>query len=265
MPRENCRWSIEKLEGDDHITCSKCRHEFCWNCLASYQAIRDKGSSEHATTCVHHSNQRHVIENDEVTNRKAQAEAGTKDTANKATKTAVEIQAERLTENNHYEADSKELWVYDSNFRDNDSVSSYRGSQGFSSSALSSATSFGLHLPALTDQFVSVVLEDAGMKSLLSSGFDLMSRDRFERNIRRLLRRYALNLLKSASNEIQTGAAKYIRNQSRLIANRILYTFIHPEYTNFSTIDELPMLSGVQKSEHFLEQAVPIEDMEDPS
>ncbi|KAF2493621.1 hypothetical protein BU16DRAFT_513666 [Lophium mytilinum] len=83
-PGQNCGWNVEKLEGDDHMTCSKCRHEFCWNCLAGYQAIRNKGSSEHATNCAHHPNQRHAIDDGAVANRKAPAEAEVQDTANKA-------------------------------------------------------------------------------------------------------------------------------------------------------------------------------------
>ncbi|KAF2876945.1 hypothetical protein BDV95DRAFT_465034, partial [Massariosphaeria phaeospora] len=33
-----CKWNIEKNTGCDHMTCkcSKCKHEFCWICLAPY-------------------------------------------------------------------------------------------------------------------------------------------------------------------------------------------------------------------------------------
>ncbi|KAF2109151.1 hypothetical protein BDV96DRAFT_472576, partial [Lophiotrema nucula] len=31
-----CKWNIEKHDGCDHMTCSKCRHQFCWICLAPY-------------------------------------------------------------------------------------------------------------------------------------------------------------------------------------------------------------------------------------
>ncbi|KAF2031325.1 hypothetical protein EK21DRAFT_63624, partial [Setomelanomma holmii] len=31
-----CKRSIEKSFGCDHMTCSKCKHEFCWQCLAPY-------------------------------------------------------------------------------------------------------------------------------------------------------------------------------------------------------------------------------------
>ncbi|KAH7078278.1 hypothetical protein FB567DRAFT_406090, partial [Paraphoma chrysanthemicola] len=31
-----CKRSIEKSYGCDHMTCSKCKHEFCWECLAPY-------------------------------------------------------------------------------------------------------------------------------------------------------------------------------------------------------------------------------------
>ncbi|KAL3458126.1 hypothetical protein BJX64DRAFT_234359 [Aspergillus heterothallicus] len=33
-----CRWPIEKNEGCDHMTCIKCRHEFCWICLKDWQS-----------------------------------------------------------------------------------------------------------------------------------------------------------------------------------------------------------------------------------
>ncbi|KAH7126853.1 hypothetical protein B0J11DRAFT_409937, partial [Dendryphion nanum] len=36
-PGKGCGWGIEKNEGCDHMTCSKCRHQFCWVCLAPYK------------------------------------------------------------------------------------------------------------------------------------------------------------------------------------------------------------------------------------
>lgn len=32
----NCHTNIEKNSGCDHITCTKCRHEFCWKCMEKY-------------------------------------------------------------------------------------------------------------------------------------------------------------------------------------------------------------------------------------
>ncbi|CEL05660.1 hypothetical protein ASPCAL06777 [Aspergillus calidoustus] len=33
-----CRWPIEKNDGCDHMTCIKCRHEFCWLCLGEWRS-----------------------------------------------------------------------------------------------------------------------------------------------------------------------------------------------------------------------------------
>lgn len=36
----NCNDPIEKNGGCNHMTCQKCRHEFCWTCLATYRTTR---------------------------------------------------------------------------------------------------------------------------------------------------------------------------------------------------------------------------------
>lgn len=55
-PGRNCGAPIEKSAGCDHMTCAKCKHEFCWLCLADYNAIRSKGNAMHKSTCSLHSN-----------------------------------------------------------------------------------------------------------------------------------------------------------------------------------------------------------------
>ncbi|OCK77983.1 hypothetical protein K432DRAFT_302984 [Lepidopterella palustris CBS 459.81] len=55
-PGKNCTYNIEKNDGCDHMTCLKCRHEFCWLCLAPYGPIRKKGNGAHKTSCKYHSN-----------------------------------------------------------------------------------------------------------------------------------------------------------------------------------------------------------------
>src|SRR6201996_6648800 len=57
-PGKGCGWNIEKHNGCDHMTCkceanikasklissgTKCRHEFCWQCLAPFGPIRKRG------------------------------------------------------------------------------------------------------------------------------------------------------------------------------------------------------------------------------
>jgi hypothetical protein len=43
----NCPYQIEKNDGCDHMICIKCRHEFCWSCLAGFQPIRRDGNHRH--------------------------------------------------------------------------------------------------------------------------------------------------------------------------------------------------------------------------
>ena len=49
-----CSYQIEKNRGCDHMTCIKCRHEFCWSCLADFQPIRQQGNHRHYVTCKHY-------------------------------------------------------------------------------------------------------------------------------------------------------------------------------------------------------------------
>ncbi|KAI1840044.1 hypothetical protein JX265_013530 [Neoarthrinium moseri] len=38
-PGESCGVQVQKGDGCFHMTCSRCRHEFCWECLADWQGI----------------------------------------------------------------------------------------------------------------------------------------------------------------------------------------------------------------------------------
>ncbi|UJR07689.1 hypothetical protein I4U23_011974 [Adineta vaga] len=49
-----CHAHIEKNEGCDHMTCFKCKYEFCWQCLVSYAGIKRHGAYLHRRTCVHY-------------------------------------------------------------------------------------------------------------------------------------------------------------------------------------------------------------------
>lgn len=51
-----CGQGIEKVGGCDHFTCTQCKHEFCWLCLAAYkgdQGIKVRGNAAHRPTCNH--------------------------------------------------------------------------------------------------------------------------------------------------------------------------------------------------------------------
>ncbi|PSN70439.1 hypothetical protein BS50DRAFT_487604 [Corynespora cassiicola Philippines] len=54
-PGQNCAYNIEKKHGCDHMTCRSCNYEFCWECLADYNRIRNEGNAAHRTSCKYHS------------------------------------------------------------------------------------------------------------------------------------------------------------------------------------------------------------------
>lgn len=53
-PRCNVRG--EKASGCDHMTCPRCKVQYCWLCLADYREIGRIGNTAHQKDCRHHSN-----------------------------------------------------------------------------------------------------------------------------------------------------------------------------------------------------------------
>ncbi|CAM2713597.1 unnamed protein product [Rotaria socialis] len=49
-----CHIFIQKNDGCDHMTCSRCKHEFCWLCFADFKPIRDHGNHNHVRHCAHY-------------------------------------------------------------------------------------------------------------------------------------------------------------------------------------------------------------------
>ncbi|KAF9698689.1 hypothetical protein EKO04_002967 [Ascochyta lentis] len=48
-----CKRPIEKSYGCDHMTCTKCKQEFCWQCLAPYQKKKGHTSVTHRAECIY--------------------------------------------------------------------------------------------------------------------------------------------------------------------------------------------------------------------
>nr|OQO03080.1 hypothetical protein B0A51_18846 [Rachicladosporium sp. CCFEE 5018] len=53
-PNAKCGFSIQKKSGCDHMTCSRCKHEFCWECLADYRDITRTDNTAHQRNCRFH-------------------------------------------------------------------------------------------------------------------------------------------------------------------------------------------------------------------
>ncbi|KAI7221474.1 hypothetical protein KC333_g1702 [Hortaea werneckii] len=54
-PNKQCGWRIEKTGGCEHMTCRRCRHEFCWQCMAAQSEIKRIGNEAHKSWCKFHS------------------------------------------------------------------------------------------------------------------------------------------------------------------------------------------------------------------
>lgn len=57
-PGKGCSRPIQKNDGCDHMTCRRpagCGHEFCWECLAPYAPIRERGNRLHQPDCKYYS------------------------------------------------------------------------------------------------------------------------------------------------------------------------------------------------------------------
>ncbi|CAF4511802.1 unnamed protein product [Rotaria sp. Silwood2] len=49
-----CKSYIEKISGCDHMTCTICKHQFCWQCFSDYRNIQIYGRKQHMKYCTHY-------------------------------------------------------------------------------------------------------------------------------------------------------------------------------------------------------------------
>lgn len=52
-PNATCGARVDKVSGCDHMRCSRCASQYCWECQADQQKIWDEGNSAHKKGCKH--------------------------------------------------------------------------------------------------------------------------------------------------------------------------------------------------------------------
>lgn len=53
-PNAICGMRVEKVSGCDHITCGKCKYQYCWLCFAAYDEILSQGNHFHKKECKYY-------------------------------------------------------------------------------------------------------------------------------------------------------------------------------------------------------------------
>ena len=86
---------------------------------------------------------------------------------------------------------------------------------------MSSVSSASFGLTEVINQYGNVILDDPGVKSLCVDGFQYVHPDRFERNLRRLLKHYSIHLREEASDDLEVEASHFAKGRSRQTANAI--------------------------------------------
>lgn len=54
-PNAICGMRVEKVSGCNHMTCGKCRYQYCWLCFAAYDEILSHGNHFHKKECKYYS------------------------------------------------------------------------------------------------------------------------------------------------------------------------------------------------------------------
>jgi hypothetical protein len=141
---------------------------------------------------------------------------------------------------------------------DNTSISS--GSDLFSGTALSSVSSTSIGPSHGEHQLADLLLQDEGMKALCIDGFAYIDPDRFERNLRRLLKHYSAALIRESTQEIESKACKFVRSCARHTAGAIR-SIVDPESIRRAQMMEIH-LAEQSKSTQDVQQCLQRQDFE---
>jgi hypothetical protein len=99
-------------------------------------------------------------------------------------------------------------------------------------------------LGGAAEEVVEVLVQKVEVRDLIVKGFQTMDIDRFERNFRRLLKEFAINLRKEAQNEAQRSATKLVHDY-RAYVTRI----IRGKFAIDHSLTQAEALHGIQKQQ----------------
>jgi len=118
----------------------------------------------------------------------------------------------------------------------------------------SSATLVGEEVLAAASEFVILLLEDQALAPLLSMAFNRVELEILERNIRRLLKLYALDLRREATGNNEKEAAQLILMRARYIAYCVRKRYDKSAPEKFDSLERLVDLSSGKRAllEHYL-------------
>lgn len=120
---------------------------------------------------------------------------------------------------------------------DDSDVASIRSIGPFSGSAAS--TLVNPAILAAADEFVDLLLQDEILSPLFPVAFGRISAAKLERNLRRLLKQYALDLEAEANDTLEGEAIRLVQGRARYIASRIRWQFDATQGDHHADIDQL--------------------------
>jgi hypothetical protein len=100
-------------------------------------------------------------------------------------------------------------------------------------------------LGGAAEEVADLLAETTDVRELILRGFKIMEADRFERNFMRLLKVFAINLRKEATNEVQKGATKLVHSYRAYVTRLIRKKFFAGEKDEW----QAEALHDIQKQE----------------
>lgn len=130
----------------------------------------------------------------------------------------------------------------------------------------SSSTSSVAEPKAASERLVNFLLGDDIIHPLCIDGVNIITPDRFERNLRRLLNSFAVDLKKEATNQKEKYAAQFVRSRARnaahIICNTVTPLSSKPRLASrrLAIVEELSSSSDSERSEDAIDDFRQLEE-----